>query len=146
MLLCSRHTVRCCSRLRLASTVNRRLISLSHFASSNDKSSIRIGCASGFWGDSSVAATQLVDKGNIDFLVFDYLSEITMSLLTAAKRKNPDMGYAPDFVHQALSPNLQAIHKNGIRVVSNAGGINPKACAEELKAVAEKQGTDFFSC
>nr|XP_039252105.1 uncharacterized protein LOC120329525 [Styela clava] len=106
----------------------------------NQKSNVRIGCASGFWGDSAVASRQLVQKGKIDYLVFDYLSEITMSLLTAAKRKNPDFGYAPDFVAAAMKPNLKSISKNGIKVISNAGGINPKACSAELQRVAEQQG------
>ena len=104
---------------------------------------VRIGCASGFWGDTAVAAPQLVHYGKLDFLMFDYLSEITMSLLTAMKKKVPDMGYAPDFVNVAIGPLLKEIKKKGIRVLSNAGGVNPNACAMALKKQCEKAGVDM---
>ncbi|XP_069487413.1 uncharacterized protein [Ambystoma mexicanum] len=104
---------------------------------------VRVGCASGFWGDTAAAVPQLVHGGKLDFLVFDYLSEITMSLLTAAKSKSPDMGYAPDFVHTAMAPFLKDIHKKGIRVISNAGGTNPQACATALQEVLKKADLDL---
>uniref|UniRef100_A0A8C4QVM9 Si:ch73-132f6.5 n=1 Tax=Eptatretus burgeri TaxID=7764 RepID=A0A8C4QVM9_EPTBU len=78
---------------------------------------------------------QLVHSGKLDFLVFDYLSEITMSLLTSAKTKKPDLGYAPDFVQMAMAPFIKDIAQKGVRVVSNAGGVNPEACAEALRDV-----------
>ncbi|XP_035849772.1 uncharacterized protein LOC116035193 isoform X2 [Sander lucioperca] len=104
---------------------------------------VRIGCASGFWGDTAASVPQLIYGGKLDFLVFDYLSEITMSLLTAAKTKMPNMGYAPDFVHVALAPFINDIHRKGIRVVSNAGGVNPLACAEAIQEVIRKAGLDL---
>ncbi|KAG7496304.1 hypothetical protein JOB18_016450 [Solea senegalensis] len=104
---------------------------------------VRIGCASGFWGDTATSVPQLIYSGKLDFLVFDYLSEITMSLLTAAKSKMPNMGYAPDFVQVALAPFMNDIHRKGIRVVSNAGGVNPLACAAAIQEVIKKAGVDL---
>ncbi|KAI7810801.1 uncharacterized protein LOC130553327 [Triplophysa rosa] len=109
---------------------------------SSSRRTVRIGCASGFWGDTATSVPQLVYGGKLDFLVFDYLSEITMSLLTAAKAKAPSMGYAPDFV-LALSPFIKDISKRGIRVVSNAGGVNPLACGAALQEVVQKAGLDL---
>ncbi|XP_072899239.1 uncharacterized protein lratb.1 isoform X2 [Hemitrygon akajei] len=104
---------------------------------------VRIGCASGFWGDTATSVPQLVYGGNLDFLVFDYLSEITMSLLAAAKAKSPNLGYVPDFVQAAMAPFIKDIHKRGIRVVCNAGGVNPLACAAALQKVVEKAQLDL---
>ena len=105
--------------------------------------SIRIGCASAFWGDSNAAATQLVERGDLDYLVFDYLSEITMSILAAKRRRDPTAGYAEDFVNHALAPMLGAIKARGIRVISNAGGINPAACRDALAEAAAAAGVEF---
>lgn len=101
---------------------------------------IRIGGASGFWGDSSVGAPQLVSERNLDFLVFDYLAELTMSLLAAARAKDPQMGYATDFVAVTMKSVLRDVVAKGIRVISNAGGVNPQACARALEALAAEQG------
>src|SRR5690242_19467516 len=99
-----------------------------------------IGGASGFWGDSSVGAPQLVASGQVDYLVFDYLAELTMSILAAARQKNPALGYATDFVTAAMRAVLKDVLRRGIRVVSNAGGVNPQACADALHALAEELG------
>uniref|UniRef100_H3CDA1 Si:ch73-132f6.5 n=1 Tax=Tetraodon nigroviridis TaxID=99883 RepID=H3CDA1_TETNG len=104
---------------------------------------VRIGCASGFWGDTATSVPQLIYGGNLDFLVLDYLSEITMSLLTAAKARSPTLGYTPDFVHAAVAPFINDIHRKGIRVVSNAGGVNPLACAAAIQEVIRKAGLDL---
>ncbi|XP_062902338.1 uncharacterized protein LOC134345510 isoform X7 [Mobula hypostoma] len=112
-----------------------------HFATR--PGTVRVGCASGFWGDTAISVPQLVYGGNLDFLVFDYLSEITMSLLTAAKAKSPNLGYVPDFVQTAMAPFIKDIHKRGIRVVCNAGGVNPLACAAALQKVVEKAQLDM---
>ncbi|XP_060073298.1 uncharacterized protein LOC132553104 [Ylistrum balloti] len=106
-------------------------------------STVRIGCSSGFWGDTAVSAPQLIYGGKIDYLVSDYLSEITMSLMTAAKTKNPEMGYAPDFVLASTAPYVKEIKKRGIRVISNAGGTNPEACAVALRDICQKASVDL---
>jgi hypothetical protein len=103
------------------------------------RETVRIGCASAFWGDSTAGAEQLVRRGEIDFLVFDYLAEITMSLLARARARKPELGYVPDFV-EAIAPLLAEIKQKGIRLVSNAGGINPQAAAEALRRKAEEAG------
>ncbi|MBL8332604.1 MAG: DUF1446 domain-containing protein [Rubrivivax sp.] len=101
---------------------------------------LRIGGASGFWGDSSVGAPQLVESGLIDVLVFDYLAETTMAILAAARAKKPELGYATDFVDTAMAQVLPGVMQRGIRVVANAGGINPQGCAQALQALAQGLG------
>lgn len=102
--------------------------------------SIRIGGASGYWGDASLATAQLLDAGQLDYLVYDFLAEITMSILARARSQNPELGYATDFVTAAMVPNLKQISEQGVKVVANAGGVNPEACARVLEAAIAEQG------
>ncbi len=106
------------------------------------KDPVRIGCGAGFWGDSAEGPKQLVESGQIDYLILDYLAEITMSLLARARTKDPAAGYATDFpeVIARLAPRIKA---QGIRVVSNAGGVNPAACRDALAARLKAAGIDL---
>jgi hypothetical protein len=110
---------------------------------------IRIANGQGFWGDWLEAPVRLVEQGPIDFLVLDYLAEVTMSILQKQKQENPNLGYARDFppLIARLAPRLK---ERGIKVIANAGGVNPEACAREvLKTapglkVAVVRGDDVF--
>jgi hypothetical protein len=101
---------------------------------------IRIGGASGFWGDSMVGAVQLVDSGQIDYLVFDYLAETTMAIMVGMRAKKPELGYATDFVDVAMKSVLPKVLASGVKVVANAGGVNPKGCAKALRDLAQSLG------
>ena len=101
---------------------------------SNDKI-IRIGGASGFWGESDMAVPQFLNTGSLDYIVFDYLAEITMSIMARARAKDPNLGYATDFVSAIIKPNIEEISKQGLKLISNAGGTNPKACGEAVRAI-----------
>ena len=101
---------------------------------------VRIGSASGFWGDTASAAPALVKGGDIGYLVFDYLAEVTMSILAAQKAKDPNAGYATDFVHITMKALLPELKAKGIKVVANAGGVNALACRDALAQVAAELG------
>ncbi len=101
---------------------------------------VRIGGASGFWGDTALAVPQLLAAGEVDYLVFDYLAEVTMSILAAQRTKDASAGYAHDFVHIMMREALPQLHARGIRVVANAGGVNPRACRDALQTLAAELG------
>lgn len=108
-----------------------------------DQRIVKIGCASGFWGDTNTAAFQLVHLSDINYLVFDYLSEITMSIMAKAMMTNPEHGYALDFVSRVMTPLIKKISDKKIKVISNAGGVNPLACRDALQKVIEAQGLNL---
>ncbi len=103
---------------------------------------VRIAGASGMWGDWAGATAQLLADG-VDYLVYDYLAEITMSILARAKAKDPQQGYATDFVTSTLRQNLSNIAKTGTKVLSNAGGVNVDACADAVRELIRKVGLDL---
>jgi hypothetical protein len=101
---------------------------------------LRIGCGSGFWGDSALGAAQLVERGDLDVLVLDYLAEITMSILARMRARRPDAGYATDFVDAVIAPLAPQLAARRIKVVANAGGVNPAACKARVAQVLAERG------
>ncbi|CAN5533787.1 DUF1446 domain-containing protein [soil metagenome] len=109
--------------------------------SNEEQRIVNIGGASGAWGDSPMAIGQLL-KADIQYLMMDYLAEVTMSLLAKARLKDPNAGYPPDFVGY-LKPHLKELKARGIRVASNAGGVNPQSCKAALEAIGAELGIDL---
>jgi hypothetical protein len=103
------------------------------------KQLIRIASGQGFWGDRADAPVDQVRKGPVDYLVMDYLAEVTMSIMQKQKMRDPRKGYARDIIAlmQEIIPDI--LDKN-IRVITNAGGVNPLACRNAIFEVAEKLG------
>ena len=100
---------------------------------------IVIANCGGFWGDDPTAARRQVAGGPVDYLVMDYLAEITMAILQKQKSKDPDAGYAKDFVTQLRDVLVDCVDK-GITIISNAGGVNPAGCAAAIEALAAELG------
>lgn len=103
------------------------------------KDFIRIASGQGFWGDLPNAPVNQAKKGPIDYLVMDYLAEVTMSIMQKQRMRNPDWGYARDFV-SVVEQVLPEIKNDGIKVISNAGGVNPMACKDEILKIAKEKG------
>ena len=101
---------------------------------------IRIGGATGYWGEADMALPQFMAEGNLDFIVFDYLAEITMSILARAKAGDPEKGYATDFVTGVVAPHLAEIAQSGVKLISNAGGVNPEACGAAIRQLIDAAG------
>lgn len=100
---------------------------------------VRIAGGSAFWGDSSAGLQPLIEHDGLDYLMLEYLAEITMALLARARAKSPDAGYVPDFI-SAMEAHLPAIRERGIKVITNAGGMNPAACGRALRKLADQEG------
>ncbi|GMU88046.1 MAG: hypothetical protein AMXMBFR49_02540 [Chlorobiota bacterium] len=103
------------------------------------KEKIRIASGQGFWGDLIEAPYWQVTSGDIDYLVMDYLAEVTMSILQKQKNKDPKLGYARD-IPPLMKRILPVCKEKGIKVITNGGGVNPQACAEAIAAVAAELG------
>jgi hypothetical protein len=99
---------------------------------------VRVANGQGFWGDSVDAPVRLIEEGPLDYLTLDYLAEVTMSIMQKLRQRDPDKGYATDFI-ELIRRVLPQIRSKGIRVVANAGGVNPAACRRALIDVALSQ-------
>jgi hypothetical protein len=102
---------------------------------------VRVAAGQGFWGDWLEAPRRQVEGGPVDYLMLDYLAEVTMSILQKQKERDPKLGYARDFIG-AIDSVLPAIGTRGVRVIANAGGVNPRGCADALRALARERGAD----
>lgn len=100
---------------------------------------VRLGSGSAYWGDMLEPAVELVEKGGIDYIGFDHLAELTMSILQRVKAKDPSKGYIPDIIPW-MKAILPAAYQRGIKVVTNAGGVNPEAAADEVINLAGSLG------
>src|SRR5436853_4602814 len=103
---------------------------------------IRIANGQGFWGDSLEAPVEQVRRGPIDYLTLDYLAEVTMSVLQKQKSRDPRAGYARDFV-EMIARVLPDLAERRIRVIANAGGVNPVSCKDAVIEVARRQAIDL---
>jgi hypothetical protein len=104
------------------------------------KQVVRVAAGQGFWGDDLDAPRRQVEGGQIDYLMLDYLAEVTMSILQKQKERDPTLGYARDFIG-AMESILPAVLEREVKVVANAGGVNPRACAEAVRSVgAQRRG------
>ena len=103
---------------------------------------IRIGNGQGFWGDSIDAPVRLAKDGPLDYLTLDYLAEVTLSIMQRQKLKNPNAGYARDFL-DLVERILPEISDKGVKVITNAGGVNPQSCRSELIQLAKSSGKEI---
>ena len=101
---------------------------------------IRIAAGQGFWGDLPEAPVRQVEGGPIDYLMLDYLAEVTMSIMQKQKARDPSAGYAKDFVPM-MKQILPACVEKNIRVIANAGGVNVEGCANALRDSGARVGT-----
>ncbi|KAG2187897.1 hypothetical protein INT44_000647 [Umbelopsis vinacea] len=115
---------------------------------------VRIGCYSAFWGDSAAAALQLVEQegSNLDYLVADYLAEVTMGILARRRKRSTKLGgsgaggYVAEFITLVLNRILPQIMENETKVITNAGGLDPMACKAAIEAALTKAGIPLDQC
>ena len=100
---------------------------------------ILIANGSGFWGDSILAPVRLVNEGPLHYLTLDFLAEVTMSIMQKLRSRDPNAGYATDFI-TILDRVLPQVMEKGIKVISSAGGVNPEACRQAVGEVIRKYG------
>lgn len=103
------------------------------------KGQVRVGNAGGYWGDDPHALERQLAGGPLDYVTQDFLAEITMSILQKQRFRNPQLGYATDLLEQ-LRPSLGLLQSRGARLITNAGGINPRGCAEQVEELARREG------
>ncbi|MBV9124531.1 MAG: acyclic terpene utilization AtuA family protein, partial [Planctomycetes bacterium] len=101
---------------------------------------IRVGNGCGFWGDNLDAPVRLTEPGGLDYLTLEYLAELTMSILALQKQRDPQAGFARDFldVLERLAPLWKA--QPGLKIITNAGGMNPEGCARLARSVLDRAG------
>ena len=100
---------------------------------------IKIGGACGFWGDSSLGTEQLLKVPGIQYITYDYLAELTLAIMAGMRMKNPEHGYALDFI-DLMKRTLPAAKSKGIKIIANAGGLNPAGCAAALQQAMIEAG------
>ncbi len=103
------------------------------------RDSVRIGGGSGYWGDDVSAPGRLVRDGRIDYLVMDFLAEVTMSVLQKQRQRDPSAGYAKDILGIVRDVLPDAVARS-TKIICNAGGVNPVACANAVRSVAAELG------
>ena len=104
---------------------------------------VKIGGAAGMWGDSMLATPQLIAVPGMNYLMYEGLAEITMSILTRAHAKDPKQGYGIDIINTMIADHLEEINQRGIKVITNAGGVNPEAAAARLAEIGREKGLNL---
>ena len=102
---------------------------------------IKIGNAGGYWGDDPSALERQVNGGRLDYITMDFLAEITMSIMQKQQSRDPEAGYAKDFIGM-LKPILKKIVADKTTIITNAGGINPKSCANAIMNLGKELGVE----
>jgi hypothetical protein len=108
----------------------------------SEQKMVRIGNAMGFWGDDRLAPKKMIASGEIDYLTMDFMSEITMSICQKQKEKNPDMGFAHD-ITMIMDMIIKDAKEKNIKIITNAGGVNPVACGKAIAEVAKKKNISY---